>query len=392
MPGLTTDSLILIIDGQAATGDEMAYHLRKGGFVNIVQASWGDQALSLTRQRQPDLIIADFESACCDSPDLDCLVRNELRADDIPVIVATSSTQPEKRAEIFSAGATDLIFKPIDAGELLARVRIHLEKRRLISRLLDFQQRMDEELTHARAMQQSLLPTADEICQIEDTYPVNLTSFYCASSGLGGDIWGVRSIGPSQLLVFNIDFSGHGVGPALNTFRLHSYFLNACDNLKDPADWLTQSNRFLYAALPVGQFATMFCGVIDFAAHTLAYACASSPPHLLRIEGEAGIYIPIDGTGLPLGVTREATYESHICQFPPGSTLVLFSDALIETPIPTKPIFTPRSLSQFLNNLSADERLETIRDEVIKTLHADPVSTPADDLTLVMLRYLKGRE
>jgi hypothetical protein len=54
MPDRTADPQILMIDGKAAIGDEIAYHLYKDGFANAVQARDGEQALKLARKRPPD--------------------------------------------------------------------------------------------------------------------------------------------------------------------------------------------------------------------------------------------------------------------------------------------------------------------------------------------------
>ncbi|MFX6506479.1 SpoIIE family protein phosphatase, partial [Acinetobacter baumannii] len=76
--------------------------------------------------------------------------------------------------------------------------------------------------------------------------------------------------------------TGHGVGSALNTFRLHSFITSGAADAEDPAQWLQQLNEFLSSVLQVGQFATMFSAVIDFAANDIRYACASTPPPLFR--------------------------------------------------------------------------------------------------------------
>jgi sigma-B regulation protein RsbU (phosphoserine phosphatase) len=39
---------------------------------------------------------------------------------------------------------------------------------------------------------------------------------------LGGDFWGAKVIDQDRLMLYLVDFSGHGVASALNTIRLHT--------------------------------------------------------------------------------------------------------------------------------------------------------------------------
>ncbi len=378
---------ILITERHDGSECAVTLWLKQGGYRNVVSCKCCSDILQDARRLSPDLVLIDYEYSCEPILSICERLRSEVHLEGVPILVATGSTSPQTRREIFSAGATDVIFKPVQREELLIRIGIHLEKRFLIKRLMDFQQRMADELNGARTMQESLLPPEADIRRIEAHFPVKITSHYKASSGLGGDMWGIYTIGPSKLLIFNADFSGHGVGAALNTFRLHSYLLGARKQSLDPAAWLDEANRFLCDVLPVGQFATMFCGVIDIEALTLCYSCASSPPHLLR-TGEAGsVFSPIDGTGFPLGVCRDADYANITCAFPPGSDLFLFSDALIETPTPSAPVFTPASIAAFLDGLDRSAPVETLRDAVLGIINHESAPPLTDDLTLVILRH-----
>ncbi|MDJ0933041.1 MAG: SpoIIE family protein phosphatase [Breoghania sp.] len=199
----------------------------------------------------------------------------------IPILVQTALNKSEERSAVFSTDAADLISKPIDPQELLGRVRTHLEKRRLIARLSDFQRRMEAELALARTMQESILPESNALAEISKRYGLTLASHYEASIGLGRNLWGLTPIDDDRLLVFSADFSGHGVGAALNTFRLHSFIVGGAVKATSPAEWLTRLNSFFHDLLPVGQFATIFCAFIDFAHDTIEYASVSAPAPIL---------------------------------------------------------------------------------------------------------------
>ena len=106
------------------------------------------------------------------------------------------------------------------------------------------------------------------------TYGVRLDWHYQPSSELGGDWWGVHAIDDDKFSVFVVDFSGHGVGSAINTFRMHTVL----DDLKSlsarPAQYLSVLSDMLFSLLPRGQFATMLYAVVDVLENTVVYASA----------------------------------------------------------------------------------------------------------------------
>jgi phosphoserine phosphatase RsbU/P len=270
-------------------------------------------------------------------------------------------------------------------------VRVHLEHRQLIERLSEFQRLMSQELDQARAMQRSLLPADDAMRHLEARFPIALASYCQASIGLGGDIWDVRALDDNRLMIFSADFSGHGVGAALNTFRLHSFIQGGSLRVDDAASWLAALNRFLCDVLPVGQFATMFCGIIDFAASTLQYASAAAPWQMVR-DGEAdGGFEIIADPGFPLGLSREATYENHTRRFGPDSVLFLYSDALIETPDMLNPVFSIERLRAFLDAHWDKTSPVAIQRAVLEELSRVAAEKPSDDLTIVTLHRVRDQ-
>ncbi|HXW29127.1 MAG TPA: SpoIIE family protein phosphatase [Xanthobacteraceae bacterium] len=387
--GDVKEARILIIDGSVAVRRAIDAYLRTNGFLNLTHASDGAEGLQVVETWRPDLIITDLTMPNVDGFELCRRVRSGAESSDIPILVQTGMNKAAHRAEAFSAGATDLITRPISSGELLGRVRVHLEHRRLIERLSEFQRHMSQELDQARAMQESLLPADDAMRRLEARFPIALASYYEASIGLGGDIWDIQEVDDNRLMVFSADFSGHGVGAALNTFRLHSFILGGSVPTDDAASWLAGLNRFLCDVLPVGQFATMFCGIIDFSASTLQYASAAAPWQMVR-DGEAnrGFEIIAD-PGFPLGLSREATYENHVRRFGPDSVLFLFSDALIETPDMLNPVFSIERLRAFL-----DERWDKASPAAIQLAMLDELNRlapdkPSDDLTMITLHRVR---
>lgn len=384
-----TSAKILVVDDSTMVQAVISSYLRNRGFTNLVFAPDGRIGLQMALEHKPELIITDLIMPNMDGFELCRQVRALPEIANTPILVETGLENTDERMEVFAAGASDLLSKPFTPRELVGRVKVHLSQRRLIRRLAEFHARMASELEQARLMQESLLPTPQDLAHIHSAMPVELSSTYIPSIALGGDFWGVHQLGEKKLRLFTVDFSGHGVGAAINTFRLQTYLMHHADQPEDPAEWLHFLNEFLCQTLPSGQFATAFMILLDLEDGCMKFASAGAPPPMMRISRPEGFHVLKVG-GLPLGITRLARFETGERPFGSGSALVLYSDALIETPDPPDAVFTPQTMADFLNQRAAatdrGAMKSPLTDEILEQFYGrlGPVR-PQDDLTLVAL-------
>lgn len=376
---------ILVVDDSEALRKTIAIYLRHGGYRNIYEAGGGEDALALADEYAPDLIITDLLMPGMDGLELCRRLRASTKHASIPVLVQTARAQGDERGNVFTHGATDLISKPINAREMLGRVRVHLEQRQLVNKLTRYQAMMAEDLDLARKMQESILPPLEDIASLERAFPIEIASAYRASLGLGGDLWGISVPDENQIGIYLADFTGHGVAAALNTFRFHSILRDQHFDSMPLAEAMSSMNDFLADTLPTGQFSTMLAFRIDFAADTIEFSSACGPPPLLRF-GPEGDFEPVVLAGFPLGVIRDASFETRIFPFPPGSAALFYSDALIETPQAPHSVYTPETLNHTLAQASAPTA-NALRDVVLAGLEGHELE---DDLTLIALRRKEG--
>ncbi len=390
-PTLAVDfsgSRILVVDDSVTIRKTITTYLRNRGFANVMEAANGRIALEIIEQIEPDLIIADIAMPEMDGLALCRVLKCSDRYAQIPVLIQTGTESADRRAEAFSHGAQDLITKPINLREMLGRVQVHLEQRHLVRRLSDYQQSMAQQLEMAREMQELLLPSGDDIRAFEAVFPVLIASSYKASSGLGGDLWGCQATDDGALRFFMADFTGHGVLAALNTFRFHSFLRNEPLDSLPEADAMACLNSFLKDVLPVGQFATFLSCRINFREGWIEICSASGPPPMLR-SGSDGEFEPLASDGLPLGILIESDYCARRYPFPPGSMLILYSDALIETPLPPDAVFTTDSLCRHLNRLAPDASSHSIMRDLLASLMPN---LPEDDLTVLVIKHKEQPE
>ena len=321
---------ILVVDDMKLMRQMIGMSLQKSGYNNIIYASDGDEALETIAAEMPDLVILDLNMPRVSGYEVCKVLRKNPKTQSLPVLIQSAVDKPEERSEVFKAGATDFVSKPINQAELISRVGMHLENRLLIANLTDFYGNMRRELVMAREMQESLLPNIDSMKAALKSHDVVVESYYKASYELGGDLWGAWELPNDKFGFFILDVSGHGVGAALNTFRIHAVMDSLDEEKLDPAAFLKALNDELATSFATGQFATMFYGVLDLKSKELVYAGAGAPrPIVISSEGDIRY---LESEGFPVAITNSADYDNKTEQLSQGDCILCYSDVLLEAP------------------------------------------------------------
>lgn len=83
-------------------------------------------------QVRPELLLLDLEMPAVSGLEICRMLRMSPRWQQLPVIFVTASTDLDSRLAAFRAGADDYLAKPLIVPELLARIRVRLERTRLL--------------------------------------------------------------------------------------------------------------------------------------------------------------------------------------------------------------------------------------------------------------------
>jgi DNA-binding response OmpR family regulator len=117
-----SEPLVLVADDDEDILLLVTTRLKRDGF-EIVQASNGDQALAVARERRPALAVLDIGMPGLDGVE----VLEQIRADDelraMKVLLLTAKAQESDVRRGFDAGADAYVKKPFSPADLSARVR-----------------------------------------------------------------------------------------------------------------------------------------------------------------------------------------------------------------------------------------------------------------------------
>ena len=385
MPSKISDAKVLIVDDAEFSREVIGKVFEKNGFSNINFAENGIVALQKTEEIEPDIVLLDLIMPELDGYEYCKRIRTSPKFFTTPILVQSAADRPDEISKAFQAGATDFVSKPINADEVMARSRVHLENKFLMQDLTDYRRRVESELKSAKETQKAILPSDTEITEIQNQYGMDIEKYFEPSSELGGDFWGIKGISHNEVAFYTVDFSGHGVTAALNTFRIHTILQEQNSFSLPPGVFLSLINSHLNNLLSVGQFATMFYGVLNTNNNTFRYSSAGAPnPIVTDANGKTKI---IDGSGVPLGISKDALYENKEIDFPAGSVLMLYSDALLETRNDKGDFLQERSFAGILEENKGGESKKLMQ-EVLRKFSSHAKDNLIDDLTINIYRRL----
>ncbi|MCE2926381.1 MAG: fused response regulator/phosphatase [Rickettsiales bacterium] len=386
-----SQSTILIVDDIELNRKLLETTLRKGGYTNILSACNGEEALKLTCEHLPDLVILDIMMPTMDGYAYCTAIRQDSKYSNMPIIIQTVLDEMDKKLLAFKLGATDYICKPVEPLELLARTQVHLSQKMLIENLKKHHERIETELELARKTQLRLLPSSKQIHLCEHMFNMKIASHFQPSSELGGDAWGMQPLSETRLAIWMYDFSGHGMLAAMNVFRMHTLMQECMQYASDPGQFLTHLNKRLHKLLDSHEFATMFYGIIDTEANCLIYSSAATTAPLLYSPNGSDIHL--NNMGFPLGAVTHAIYESRFAAFAPDDILLLHSDGLTESLSPEGHFITEDDLMNCLkqrHNQNETNLAKTVNDDICSMLNKDRTSAVDDDVTISIYHRLKN--
>jgi DNA-binding response OmpR family regulator len=119
---------ILVVEDDTALRETLVYNLSRQDYT-VRSVGDGLSALKVARQAQPDLILLDLMLPGMDGIEVCRILRQEMN---IPILILTARDDEIDRVIGLEIGADDYITKPFSMRELMARVKAHLRRERLI--------------------------------------------------------------------------------------------------------------------------------------------------------------------------------------------------------------------------------------------------------------------
>ena len=290
-------------------------HLRKE------RIPFGEGVVGRVAERQQSILVEDASQL----PDEQRLPRDIRTLLAVPmyvenrltgVVCAVNCKQPER---LFNA--TDL--KTLEnlshqAAMASSLVSIYAERSR--------QERIEQELELARQIQFSLLPVT-----VPNFGDYQIHPFSRSALEVGGDFYDFIPMDENRLMILVADASGKGVPACMLMAMCQSFARAGTERFTMLETFLRDLNRHLRRDSDRSHFVTLAVVIIDRANNVCEYARAGHTELLLRMEN--GISRVIRPNGPALGLLPDdlvSGFDTLSFAFPPGTSLMLFTDGITE--------------------------------------------------------------
>jgi DNA-binding response OmpR family regulator len=127
---MTPAPRILVVEDEQDIAALIKHTLERSGNAEVNLAYSGDTALRAVREQSPDVVILDLNLPVLSGVEVCRLLRARPETADVGIIILTARTGEADRVSGLDLGADDYITKPFSLGELSARVRAVLRRRR----------------------------------------------------------------------------------------------------------------------------------------------------------------------------------------------------------------------------------------------------------------------
>jgi sigma-B regulation protein RsbU (phosphoserine phosphatase) len=359
---------ILVVDDSTPQRMVLAKLLRGWGY-GVVEAASGAAALDILRSHDVDMILSDWVMPGMSGVDFCRAFREQGRPRYVYFVLLTSKSDKEDVALGLDSGADDFLTKPVNSGELRARLMAGerivgmqeelREKNDLLSGALDQLRRVHEglnrDLVEARRFQQSLIPD-----RVRDFDGGRVSLMFRPSGHVGGDFIGLFRVSETRIGLYSMDVSGHGVASALLAARVAGYMSGASPEqnialtiddlglytMRPPNEVCERLNELMLSQMETDLYLTMLLADCNLRTGEVRMVQAGHPnPAIQRVAGD--VERPGAG-GLPVGLIPGAKWRAFDVLLRPGDRLFALSDGVTECPGPDGVDFGEAGIGEFL--------------------------------------------
>ena len=137
---------IAVVDDEEMNIEVVQGYLEQEGYRNFFRTTDATQALQLIKRVNPDVVLLDIMMPHVSGLEILASMRVDENLCLIPVIVLTASTDAKTKLQALKLGPSDFLAKPVDASELLLRLRNVLVVKTYQDHLADYSHELERKV------------------------------------------------------------------------------------------------------------------------------------------------------------------------------------------------------------------------------------------------------
>ena len=249
--------------------------------------------------------------------------------------------------------------------------------------------RIETELNLANEIQKNMLPSI--FPPFPEHKEIDIYAKMIPAKEVGGDFYDMFLIDDDHLAFLVADVSGKGVPASLFMMISKILIKNVTEIEKNIADVFTNVNNMLCDGNKVGQFVTVWFGILDLKTGHIEYVNAGHNPPLIYSNKTGKFEYLKTKSNLVLAGIENIKYEKQEIQIEPGDKIFLYTDGVVEATNTQNKLYGTERLKDFLDknvNLSVEELINELKKDIDKFVGN---REQFDDITMLELFYKKRK-
>jgi sigma-B regulation protein RsbU (phosphoserine phosphatase) len=211
---------------------------------------------------------------------------------------------------------------------------------------------------------------------------VDLAAVYVPSMALGGDLYDFIPLPYDNVGLVVADVSGKGMPASLTMAAVRAALRAQVDNVYYLYEVVRRINLMVCRDNKVGEFVTLFYGVLDARNRRLTYCNAGHPPGVILRDGQL---IVLRSDNMVLGVNPEEQYTQSLFDLRVGDTLLLYTDGLTDAMNFQNETFGRQRLMDAFLQGGADA--EAVSQNILWTMRRFAgLTSRTDDVTMIVAK------
>lgn len=264
---------------------------------------------------------------------------------------------------------------------IASQTAISFESARLQIEELD-KQKIDEELSVARKIQESLLPN-----RTVSMTGLDIEGSSSPAKTIGGDFYDLIKISETKLLVIVADVSGKGIPAALNLSKVQAMIQFSAKVFDSPKEILKSVNKQIYNKIDRKSFVTIAAGLFDLENMTLKLCRAGHNPILFANKNEVK---ELHSKGIGLGLDNAKLFDANLqeteLKLHSGDIFLFYSDGLNEAMNSFKEEFGLPNVMRILKENTEKYSVDIQRNLIDEVKAFKGNAEQNDDITLVTIK------